>query len=36
MGCQYRFSRSERVQVTSGRHKGATGTVDSRVFRWTF
>ena len=33
MGFHYRFSRGDRVQIISGKHKGATGTVDSNVFQ---
>jgi len=33
MGFQYRFSRGDRVQIISGKHKGATGTVDANVFQ---
>ena len=29
----YRFSRGDRVQIISGKHKGATGTVDANVFQ---
>jgi len=33
MGFHYRFSRGDRVQIISGKHKGATGTVDANVFQ---
>ena len=33
MGFHYRFSRGARVQIISGKHKGATGTVDANVFQ---
>ena len=33
MGFHYRFSRGDRVQIISGEHKGATGTVDADVFQ---
>ena len=33
MGFQYRFSRGDRVYIISGKHKGATGMIDSRVFQ---
>ena len=33
MGFHYRFGRGDRVQIISGKHKGATGTVDSNVFQ---
>ena len=33
MGYQYRLSRGDRVQIISGKHKGANGTIDSRVFQ---
>ena len=29
----YRFSPGDRVQIISGKHKGATGTVDANVFQ---
>ena len=29
----YRFSRGDRVRIISGKHKGATGTVDASVFQ---
>ena len=33
MSSSYRFSRGDRVRIISGKHKGATGTIDSRVFQ---
>ena len=33
MGYQYRFSRGDQVRIVSGKHKGATGMIDSRVFQ---
>ena len=33
MGFHYRFRRGDRVQIISGKHKGATGTVDANVFQ---
>ncbi|MDE0721577.1 MAG: hypothetical protein OSB75_13655 [Dehalococcoidia bacterium] len=36
MGFHYRFSRGNRVQVISSKHKGATSTVDANVFQWSF
>ncbi len=33
MGYQYRFSRGDRVHIISGKYKGATGVIDSRVFQ---
>ena len=33
MGFHYRFSRGDRVQIISGKHKEATGTVDANVFQ---
>ena len=33
MGFHYRFSRGDRVQIISGKHKGATDTVDANVFQ---
>ena len=33
MGFHYRFSRGDRVQIISGKHEGATGTVDANVFQ---
>ena len=35
MGHFYRFKRGDRVTITWGRYKGATGTVDSAVFQRT-
>jgi len=29
----YRFSRGDRVQIISGKHKGETGIVDANVFQ---
>ena len=33
MPSPFRFSRGDRVRITSGKHKGATGTVDASVFQ---
>jgi transcription antitermination factor NusG len=33
MGFDYRFSRSDRVEIISGKFKGHTGTVDANVFQ---
>ena len=33
MSSSYRFSRGDRVRIISGKHKDATGTIDSRVFQ---
>ena len=32
---QYRFKRGDRVRTTSGKHVGATGAVDSKVFQYS-
>ena len=33
MSSSYRFRRGDRVRIISGKHKGASGTVDSKVFQ---
>ena len=33
MSFHYRFSRGDRVQIFSGKHKGETGIVDANVFQ---
>ena len=36
MRYQHRFSKEDRVQIISGKHKGATGTVDANAFQRSF
>ena len=33
MSSSYRFSRGDMVRIISGKHKGASGTVDAKVFQ---
>ena len=33
MPSPFRFSRGDRVRIISGKHKGATGTIDASVFQ---
>jgi ribosomal protein L24 len=33
MSSSYRFSRGDKVRIISGKHKGASGTVDAKVFQ---
>ena len=35
MDLRYRFKRGDRVAIVWGRHKGATGVVESAVFQRT-
>ena len=35
MSHQYGFRRGDRVKIVSGKHAGATGVVDSRVFQYS-
>ena len=33
MSYSYKFLRGDRVKIVSGKHKGANGTVDAKVFQ---
>ena len=33
MPSPFQFSRGDRVRIISGKHKGATGTIDASVFQ---